>query len=49
MGHIAHWEEGGGAYRVLVGDLRESGYLEDPGMLKGGSSRNGMGSGTGLI
>jgi hypothetical protein len=31
-GHVARMGEGRGAYRVLVGDLREGNHLEDPGV-----------------
>jgi hypothetical protein len=30
-GHVARREERRGVYRILVGNLRESDYLEDPG------------------
>ena len=31
-GHVARMGERGGVYRVLVGNLREKGHLEDPGV-----------------
>jgi len=31
-GHVAYTGERKGAYRILVGNQRERGYLEDPGI-----------------
>jgi hypothetical protein len=53
-GHVAHMEEGRGAYRIMVGDLREGDHLEDPGVdgdddIKMDLQEVGWGAWTGLI